>query len=429
MPAIKLAIKSLSKRKLSSILFIAQLTITIFILNTAIIEIKANSYQENQLEKYLNLDINKTMHLNLHNTAQSEDFRSKFIIFERFVNSLNGVEGFGGYDLTNTSFKELKNDARFLDKRRELTKGSFKEQYPDAVELFKMDQGIDQLAKLEIAQGRNFQDSDFDANQKILPILIGNEYSKIIELKQIITDSNTGIQYKVIGFIGNNSHWFSDGDYIGNMMISLSDKFIVPYSMSEKQSLDGILTKSDALFYTVNNASELVSINNTIENKANELNLGVECKSIREELLIYKQDHREIIFYNLFICLFLGGMSVFGLITVTLSTVLSRKREFGIRIVTGASKSYIKCLIIEENLIIIAISALIANLTILIINHLALQQAIKDGEMLNPMKNMSIENIFLTIVIVMGITFLSSIIPIQKINALKPAEMIGGNDR
>ena len=57
MPSIKIALKSLGKRKLTTILFIVQFTITIYMLHTAVMGIKTNSYQE----KYLNADIDKTM--------------------------------------------------------------------------------------------------------------------------------------------------------------------------------------------------------------------------------------------------------------------------------------------------------------------------------------------------------------------------------
>lgn len=429
MPSIKIAVKSLSKRKLSSILFIVQLAITIFILNSSLLQLKANSYQEDQIRKYLNLDMNTTMHLSLNNVTRSEDFQAKFIVFEEFVNSLEGVTGFGGYDLTNTSFKELQENERFLEIRKELTKGSFKEQYPSAVEMFKMDRGTYQLAKLEIVKGRNFTDSDFETDQKFIPILIGNAYSEIMDLNQVITDSNTGIQYKVIGFIGNSSRWFNDQDFIGNMLVSLPDKFIAPYSLSEKKSLDNILTKSGALFYTVDKKYDNENIEMLIENKARELNLGAEIKTIEEELGLYKKNNREIFFYSMFISLFLGFMSLVGLISVSLSTIIVRKREFGIRLLTGATKSYLKFLIIEENFLIIAVSAFFSSLAIWIMNRLAVQQMIEDGEILDPIKNFNTEIILISLLVVIIITLLSSVIPVQKINSLQPIEMIGGNDR
>lgn len=425
MPSTKIALKSLGKRKLTTILFIVQFTITIYMLHTAVMGIKINSYQESQINKYLNADIDKTMHLTIFNVTYAEYFRSSFLALAEYINNLPGVEGFGGYDLTNTFFAELENDNAFLTKRKELTKGSFKEQYPHAVEIIKMDQGVYQLAKLQIVQGRSFQDSDFNPDQKTIPILIGEAYSQIIKLDQMITDSNTGIQYKVIGFIGNDSRWFNEHDYIGNKLVSLSDKFVAPFSSSE----NSILEKSNSLFYTLSNTEEQENISMLIENKAKELNLGIACKSIREELLLYKQNNREIMFTHLFICIFLGVMSLFGLITVSVSTVLARKREFGIRMVTGASKAYIRSLIIKENFIIIAISALLASLAILTMNYLAVKQAIKDGEMINPMQDSSLETVLLSIIIIMGITFLSSILPVHKVNSLKPVEMIGGNDR
>jgi len=429
MPTLKLALKSLGKRKLTTILFIVQFTITIYMLHSAVMSIKVNSYQVNQINKYINVDIDKTMHLTIFNKAFSEYFVSSFLILTEYLNNLPGVEGFGAYDLSNTSFAEVENDNAFLTKRKELTKGSFKEQYPSSVEIIKMDQGVYKLAKLPIVQGRSFQDSDFNTDQKIIPILIGEAYSQIIKLDQMITDSHTGIQYKVIGFVGNDSRWFNDQDYIGNKLVTLSDKFIAPFSYSENTMAMAILTKSDSLFYTLNNTEERENISMLIKNKAKELNLGIECKSIREELLLYKQNNKETIFTSLFICTFLGVMSLFGLITVSVSTVLARKREFGIRMVTGASKSYIRSLIIKENFIIIAISALLASLVILTMNYLAVEQAIKDGEQLNTMQNTNLEIIFLSIIIIMVITFFSSIIPIQKVNSLKPVEMIGGNDR
>jgi putative ABC transport system permease protein len=422
----KLALQSLGKRKLTTLLFIVQFTITIYVLHTAVMGIKAGSYQENQINAYLNADIDKTVHMSVFNASYSELFLSNSLLLADYINRLPGVEGFGGYDVTNTSFEELQNDDGFLALRRELTTGSFKEQYPSAVEIIKLDPGVYQLAQPHVVRGRNFQDSDFNPDQPIIPILIGEDYASVIQLEQLITDSHTGVQYRVIGFIGQEGRWFSGGDYVRGKLISLSDKFMAPFSSAED---DQTLYKSGSLFYTLSNTAEREQIDQLIENKARELNLGITCQSIREELRLYKQENKEMIFTSLFICAFLGVMALFGLITVSISTVLARKREFGIRMVTGASKAYIRSLIIAENFMIITIAAVFASAAILNMNYSAAQQAILDGELLHPMLDTNLTVIFGSIIMMAVVTLLASILPIQKINALKPVEMIGGNDR
>lgn|GEM_PF-1877443 len=426
MPSIKSAFNCLLKRKVTSLLFIAQFTITIFVLMEVITQVQLISYQEAQIKKYLNLDMNKTIRLEILNINLTEDSKLKIIKFENYIKNLKGIEDIGGYDLTRTSFIELSNNREFLNLRKTLTTGSFKANYPNVIEIFKMEKGISELIKINIVEGGNFIDTDFETHQKIMPILIGNKYAGILRLNDVITDEFSGAKYQVIGFIGDNNFWFNDQDYISNSMISLDDKFVAPYTAEEEQTLEPVVCKCGSLFYTVNNLNELINIKEQIEQKANELHFSIKMQSVKEDLAAYKTENMELIYYNLFFCLFVGIMSLLGLIVTTTSLIVSRKKEFGIRMTAGASKRYIKALLFEENLIVIGVSSVIANLIIIYLNYQLKLEAIEDGQLINPLYNINGETILISIIIVILISFISIIIPFKKVNQLNPAELIGG---
>lgn len=428
MTSLKLIVKSLFKRKIANLLIIIQLSITIILLINTIIQVKANSYQQNQIKKHLNLDIDRTIHLQISNTNQSEEFIGNYTRFGDYINRLPHVKGFGGYDIINTYFNELKEDNEFIAVRNRLIKGTFKAQWPSAIEIVKVDKGMYNMSNVKITKGTNFSRSNFNKNGEVFSMLAGWDYINVLHINQILTDNMTGTKYKIIGFMDKNSRWFSEQSYIGDMLINLDDKFICPFSEVDKTNINSIRAKAAVLFYEVDNIKNLNETSVLITNKASILNLKISNSSIRNDLKEYNSNFKDIFYLNLILALFIGVMSILGIAITTLSSIITRKKEIGIRIMTGASIFNIIALVIGEIFMLIFISSII-SISSIIYNKIKFIKASKFNDiLLNPMDNVTPKIILFSILIIMILTIIISIIPIIQIKKLQPKDLIGGKD-
>lgn len=428
MPKFKLITKSLFKRKLESLLIILELTITMVFLVHSFIQIRAYSYNEDMIKKYLNNDPNKVIHVSLLYFNQSDIFVNNFMELEKFINEIPHVKGFGGYHFLGTSFPELKENKEFINLKKSITKGTIYEQNPERTSLLRIDKGVYNLISLNVIKGNNFTERSFDETQEVLPLLAGSKYLNVLDMGQIITDSFTGAKYKIIGFIDNNSVWFKGHSYYSEMMVNLDDKFIGPFAPSDKTNALPLMAKAESFFCIVDDSKNLETVSHIINAKANSLNLKVSTVSISNDLKNYKASNREIFRFNLFIGGFLAIMSLFSVISLTISSILNRKREFGIRIMAGASPSYIKLWVAFEILILMTISSIISILYVLYDVLKTVQDNNFRSVLSNPRYSFTPNIILIIILSVLMLSILAAIIPVLKINKLQPKELIGGID-
>ncbi|WP_252237013.1 ABC transporter permease [Clostridium sp. CH2] len=428
MTYIKIIFKSLFKRKISSVLIMIQLTITIVMLLSSFIMLNSTNYLQDQV-KGKGLDLNKTIKLNIYNAEFTDTFKQNYNKLEDYINSIPEVTSFGGFDLTNTVFDELEKNDKYIELRKNIIKDTFKEKYPTSSEMLMIDKGIYNLLNLRITEGRELKQDDFYKDeQKIIPLLAGANYKNVLKIGEILTIKDNNYKYEIVGFIDKNSSWLNDQDYISNMLINLDDKFIIPYNNSEKVSNLDILAKCNAIFYAVNSEDRVNYVNNLIEAKANSLNLRVKNYSISKELLNFKESTNDIINTNLFLSIFLIILSCLGISTVMISSILNRKKEFGIRIATGASINYIKRLIIGE-VSFLAISSSIISIAIVFINNLQSYKFNKYNDIgINPMENISLSCILFVFLVMMIIVIITTFLPLKKLKNLQTKDLIGGID-
>lgn len=428
MTSLKLIIKSLFRRKVVNLLIIIQLSITIILLINTIIQIRTSLYQQNEIKKYLNLDIDRTIHLEISNINQSEQFIINYNELEEYINGLSHVKGFGGYDIINTHFNELEDDSKFIALRNELVKGTFKAQWPSAIELVKVDKGTYNLSSIKVIKGTNFSESSFNKNEEILPMLAGSDYINILNINQILTDHMTGAKYKIIGFMNENSRWFSDQSYIGDMLVNLDDKFICPFPKVDKTNINAIRAKAGVLFYEIDDINNLNETSALITNKASMLNLKITNNSIRNDIKEYNSNFKNIFYLNLILGLFIGIVSILGIAIITLSSIIVKKREIGIRMMTGSSIFNITILVIGEIFTLIFISTII-SISFIIYNKAKLIKTSKFNDvLLNPMNNITPKIIVFSVLIIIILTGVISIIPILQIKRLQPRDLIEGKD-
>ena len=111
-----------------------------------------------------------------------------------------------------------------------------------------------------------------------------------------------------------------------------------------------------------------------------------------------------------------------------ISSILNRKKEFGIRISTGASINYIKRLIIGE-VSFLAISSSIISIAIVFINNLQSYKFSKYNDIgINPMENISLSCILFVFLVMMIIVIITTFLPLKKLKNLQTKDLIGGID-
>lgn len=418
--------KSLMRKKVSSIFIVIQLTITIFILINSFTMLDSTNYLINEA-KHSKLDLDKTIHLQIYNGSFSDEYNKNYIQLEEYINSMKGISNYGGFDFTNTIFIELENNNEYIKCRQEMINDTFKERYDTSSELILLDQGMYDLMKLPIMDGRGLETNDFyDEDNEITPILVGNRYKDILKIGQVITRVDDEHKYIVVGIIEGNCRWFNEQDYISNMLNSLDDKFIVPYIKSEKTSTVNILSKSNAIFYVVNDTEQIEYIEKMIDKKAETLNLRVRSSSILDELSEYKENIIEVNQICIFLAISLIIFSCFGISTIMISSIINRKREFGIMMSTGASIRYIKKIIIGEMATLTIISSLLAILIQIIDNIKKYKFEKYYAITINPMEYVSIKCIIFVTMSVLIIVMVTSIFPLRKLKKITIKEFIGG---
>lgn len=422
----KIILKSLCKRKFSSFLIVMQLTITICVLINSFIMVSSTNYLQNQV-RHKGIDLDKTMKLYIYNPAFNSAFQEKYNKLEDYINDIPEITNFGGFDFTNAVFKELENNSSYLALRENSIKGTFKEEFPTSSEMLMIDRNIYELLRIQIIEGQNLKKDDFYKDEKeVIPILAGESYRNVLRIGEILTQKDNDVKYKIVGFVHKNSSWFNDQDYISNMFTNLDDKFIIPYTKVERESIPEILSKSGAIFYTVNDQEKVEYVKNIIDLKATSLNIRVNSYSISEDLIKFKKNADDILYISLFLALFLIVLSCLGISTVMMSSILSRKREFGIRMSAGASKSYIKKLIVGEVSFLAVISSIVA-IVIVFIDNLNSQQYAKYNDIgVNPMENITPQCIMFISLITILIIIITTFIPLRKFNKIQTKELIGG---
>ncbi len=425
MQALKIIFKSMFKKKIASLLILLQLTISLYMLITAVIQMNSTNFQEKQFEKHFNKDMETTVHLSIQSNDSSERYTKSYHDLQAFVNNMPEVNGIGAYDLTNTSFKELETNEAFLQLRKKITEGTFKERFPQALEFLNVEAGVAKIMELKVSEGRNFVTADFDRSEiDLIPLLSGAAYKEILQVGTILTDSNTNQKYQVVGFLADNSRWFSDSDYIRLPFTGLDDKLVAPFSYVDEDAL-ALHARSKKLFYELKDAKDLESVKNAITVKAKALNLPVQSITVADELAAFKKDNQKEITFIVVVSSVLGLMTLFGLVSVMLSTIVARKREFGIRIMVGTTMRYIQLLIWGEIFVLTTLSSLIATL-ILYFQKKNDQQ--EWAGVVNEMNDVTIEVMLSAVAIAFVFSLLASFIPIMRLRKLQPREMVGGID-
>jgi len=420
----KIIFSSFLKRKLTYLLIVIQLVITFLMLIKVFTSISVFYYQENSIKKYTNLDMNKTVRVIFEYSEDTPSLVDKFNVLKQYINSLEGVRGYGGYDGTGMYINDLAENEDYINLNKKIYKDTFREENPGISEIFYTDEICYNILDIEIYEGRSLNKDDFNTdNVEEIPILAGYKYKDIIKLGTVLTVGDQKEKFKVVGIMKPNNKWFSDDDYIRLPLEDIDSRFIIPFTPTQKNDLMSTLCMLHKMFFVLDSSDDFLTLSEQIERKALDLGLKVSCVTMAQELQEYKNEKLETFKINIFISIFFMIAALSGTTAVILSSIIQRKREFGIRLATGASINSLKIIIVGEIMLITIISAIVAFAISYLNNYTSI--SLYKEIVFDLFKDEVLLFILASIIIM---TFASSILPIIKINRLQPRELIGGRE-
>lgn len=227
----KTILKSLFKRKLSSILIVIQISIAVYFLIDGLISADATNFQQYQIDKYTNFDRNKTCAIEYENLNDSKTLTNNLTKLDKYINTIPEIESYGGIYYQGLLIENLQNNDEFNNKRLEAYKNRNIHSYSHIkgiIETLFIDYSTSKVMDIKIKNGRNFTKDDFTANNNKYPILISERYENIIPVGSILEPEGT-TKLEVVGVYKNDTYWFGNlSNYLVSSMQSQEYKFIVP---------------------------------------------------------------------------------------------------------------------------------------------------------------------------------------------------------
>lgn len=256
--------------------------------------------------------------------------------------------------------------------------------------------------------GEGFKENDFIlGSPEVTPIILGNDYKNKCKLYDIVEEKYSGKKYIIKGFFKPNKYLI-ESNYNLSGYINSKNCFIIP--MTEDIGYIGSVIKFNGRESSNIKMHELV-----FENMKNAIKIDVD-----EFFNSNKQ-------WSPFLIMSLVA-SLVGIIISTILSIVFRRREYGIRIVLGESLKEILFKVTIENIILSTLAIICTEIFTYIMN----KDFIKATNFVTTESiiyiNFNIEFFLPCILIIMIITFITSIIVFKIIKRIEPKELIGGID-
>lgn len=420
-----LFLKSLKKeilsKKIIAILMIFQFTIIINMLSSSYSEYKVRNYAQKQFE-YLNINPNNMYSSNPVNYSKN---------LNSYLDELSthiGEENIAVVDCTNMPFDSLEKNDKFLEIRQELTKGTFKSEHPTTLELFKVNYGAYNKINPKITDGEGLVESDFlefvDREERgQTPIIISDKYKDALKVGDILEFET--LKFKIKGFFDSELKWFNDNKYVQDkMLLPFFDKVIAPFNLYfgddefTKDFENGMFGQCIFLFNEKFSEDEFKGLIVDLNNK---YKIKLEISNAQKLIDGFDQYTRKISFSTNFRALLLIIFTIFSIALITRNNIHCRKKEFGVRISTGASLRHLKILILLENFVFLGCATIFS-----LISTYKYNSTIEFSETV--LKDLYYREFYvvliISVILLILITIVSEII-LKKLNKISINELIG----
>ena len=97
-------------------------------------------------------------------SEETPSFVDKFNVLKQYINSLEGVRGYGGYDGTGMYINDLAENEDYINLNKKIYKNTFREENPGISEIFYTDEICYNILDIEIYEGRSLNKDDFNTD-------------------------------------------------------------------------------------------------------------------------------------------------------------------------------------------------------------------------------------------------------------------------
>lgn len=335
-------LKSIGKRKIANILIFFQIVFSFIYFFTTAVSIEKVFYVYREIPKMLYTDSHNILMAEIQNDGiDGKEFQK----FCDEVKNDAAIERISTYHNTWVDSKRLKNDPI------------------DGVE---MSGGTDWIKKLEVSQGQNLNEEDFDSKkvdgskEHPLPILIGQKLMEkySLQIGEKFDDIN-GIYYIVKGVLCLQSKWFLQTIPEG-LCLSLDNQVIVPLLEDDNVQM--------YYYFKLKMGDQAQAVCKKLKKTAEQYNIILSVDTVAQFLQDgfekNLQENKQWLFFSL---ITLGMISI-GLATLITARIYMRKKEIGVRIAVGYTLRQNLGLFIGEMVVLVTagmITALVISCVLL----------------------------------------------------------------
>ena len=320
-------LKSIGKRKIANVLIFFQIVFSFIYFFTTAVSIQRVFYVYQEVPKLLYTDSHDILMAEIQNDGvEGKEFQK----FCDEVKKDGAVERISTYHNTWVDSKRLKNDPI------------------DGVE---MSGETDWIKKLEISQGQNLTEEDFDSKKvdgskdHPLPILVGQKLMEkySLQIGEKFDDIN-GICYIVKGVLCLQSQWFLQTIPEG-LCLSLDNQVVVPLLEDNNVQM--------YYYFKLKMGQQAEVVCKELKKTAEQYNIILSVNTVAQFLQDgFERNLQENKQWLIFSLSTLGMISI-GLATLITARMYMRKKEIGVRIAVGYTIHQILSLFIGEMVVLV----------------------------------------------------------------------------
>ncbi|OWA35338.1 hypothetical protein B9G55_11850 [Saccharibacillus sp. O16] len=207
---------------------------------------------------------------------------------------------------------------------------------------------------IEVAEGRTFNEQEYTQPFDEIPVLIGHDLTFKFKLGDTFQAVGAG-RYKVIGVLKENSSYI---DIMASREFQDLDRMIVlPLNKSEFVSVSDYTTAIGRAYMTADDPAALQEI---LQRAAGSDTLSFALKSMSNQAKVVAQDKEKMLQIQLLLS---SLILIFAFVTVTVSYLQFIEKhiyEFGVHILSGATRTHLAIRLGGQFLILLIVSNLIA---------------------------------------------------------------------
>lgn len=454
------ALKSVKRMKKITKLIIIQLALGIAMLNTLL------NIQDNATSKYdtfTNMfDVENTYLVRMHaNNNVYNDFDTTLAIQNEIANKLYELKDLNEVNEVYSCFNGFVNkDIKELGKEEYKIRDKSGSVFHDGTMVnLVIDENFFKHYSFSSDGGRSFTEEDFnkDYKKENIPIMIGSDYKDNIKIGDTFNETKyydeydqieDKITFEVVGYIKDNSLVsfvnktnlfdavkFSNSlmvtpnvkkcDWYFNIGIALNDvgMFIELKDGSDFKSVEAEIQSIISEFEEVEvEAKPIVNNFEVPEGEAqpiiqdvnleNQEKISFKYFNLKEDMGVITLNLKNNVNNTLLMGIALTLLSVIGIITAMLGEIRRRKKEFGIRLASGASIKILCKEMILEVMVMISIAVVFANLFLYLTDYSYF---------------LKLSLVFKNIVFIFILTMIVSVIPVLNLKKNNVVDLIKGD--